>query len=909
MALTRCRRCGHDATATAGACPKCGETSPLGVAVTRTDPTGETDDTQLVSSADEPDDLLRSGDVVLERYRIEALLGVGGMGSVYRAEDLGLRQTVALKFLAASLAEDATYISMLKNEVRIARDVSHPNVCRVHDIGELGGRPFLSMEFIEGEDLKTLLRRAGRITGERADEIARQLCAGLYAAHQRGVIHRDLKPANVMIDDDGAVRITDFGIAARAGGDDEASAGTPAYMAPELFQGASASTKTDIYALGLVLHELYTGVPFHQGSSLTELVDRRSQPIHSLAVRIPGVDPEIERIVVSCLAPHPEERPTSAMAVLAALPGGDPLAEALRAGHTPSPELIAAVGGSSRIAPRTLGVLLAGIVVLVAAAFAVDGDVKLLRQLDLPMDVAVLEDRARAHITRFGESVKGMHHASGFELDRDRLDGVPADAGLDDWERRLSDRYLPIVTFLYRQNADAMCIDADNIRGRVTWEDPAPNRPGSILVRTDPAGRLIRYLRVPRSGGRGVAAPAPIEFDAVFEATGLDPMHFTSVPPDRVPSVFADELAAWEGRPDGPFGDVVRIEVATLKGRLVELAVDGTPPMTLAAMTPAMEEAPSAPSGWRYLARVALILGAFVLGWRSYVERRGDLHGAIRIGAAVFALVVLFTLLTGDSGGHWGGLLRLALKGMTHGAAVGLLLGLYYYAVEPFARQVWPQSIIGWERVLRGRLVDRRVGKDVLVGVLMGAFGGLVHEMRRWLPIVLGDPPGPPMLDHGSSLELLDGALPALGVFAEIVVDVAREAFKFFTSVVLLRLLLGRAVPSLLVAAVLWALAWSGGFRFGDAASVFQFFAVLALTAAFGLVLARVGFLALLTGFVVYGVLTNFPFHLDLDHWTISTSMLGFAIVSGLTLLGVAGALGPAAPAMAPRPRRDTTTR
>ncbi|HSD26887.1 MAG TPA: serine/threonine-protein kinase, partial [Vicinamibacteria bacterium] len=174
------------------------------------------------------------GTVLLERYRIVGLLGRGGMGEVYRADDLKLEQPVALKFLPRARAGSAADLARFRGEVRIARQIAHPNVCRVYDIGEADGHVFISMEYIDGEDLAAVLRRMGRPTPDKAVELARQICLGLAAAHEAGMLHRDLKPANVMIDGRGRARVTDFGLAGLA---DELAgggefAGTPAYMAP-----------------------------------------------------------------------------------------------------------------------------------------------------------------------------------------------------------------------------------------------------------------------------------------------------------------------------------------------------------------------------------------------------------------------------------------------------------------------------------------------------------------------------------------------------------------------------------------------------------------------------------------------------------------------------------------------------
>ena len=199
------------------------------------------------------------GAIVAGRYRLVSLLGRGGMGEVYRADDLTLDQPVALKFLPEGVAASDARLAQFHNELRVARQVSHKNVCRLYDLGDADGRRFLTMEYVDGEDLASSLRRFGRMPPDKAVQIARQLCAGVAAAHERGVLHRDLKPANVMLDGNGDVRITDFGIATAAADAGAEIAGTPQYMAPELLAGKPASIKSDIYALGLILFEVFTG--------------------------------------------------------------------------------------------------------------------------------------------------------------------------------------------------------------------------------------------------------------------------------------------------------------------------------------------------------------------------------------------------------------------------------------------------------------------------------------------------------------------------------------------------------------------------------------------------------------------------------------------------------------------------
>ena len=268
---------------------------------------------------------------------------------------------VALKFLTA-LWGDERARARLRNEVRLARQLAHPNVCRVYDIGEAHGELYLSMEFVDGEDLAALLKRIGRLPVDKGIEIARKLCAGLAAAHAKGVLHRDFKPANIMIDGRGEVRIMDFGLAATADQLDasEVRSGTPAYMAPEQLAGREATPQSDLYALGLVLYELFTGKPAFPAKDLQDLQrQRESHPSTTPSTLVPDLGPRVERAILRCLEPDPKLRPASALEVSATLPGGDPLAEALAAGETPSPEMVAAAGPTDGLQPRAALALLA----------------------------------------------------------------------------------------------------------------------------------------------------------------------------------------------------------------------------------------------------------------------------------------------------------------------------------------------------------------------------------------------------------------------------------------------------------------------------------------------------------------------------------------------------------------------
>src|SRR5437667_8394738 len=212
-----CPSCHKEIPANAASCPGCGFSFDDATQRLESESPPRKSQKQSATSFDSIDDArFVPGTMLAERYRIVGLVGKGGMGEVYRADDLKLGQPVALKFLPDRLLSDGASLARFHREVRVARQVSHKNVCRVYDIGELDGHHFISMEFIKGEELASLLRRIGRLPSDKAIEIARQVCAGLAAAHNRGVLHRDLKPANVMIDELGNARLSDFGIAAIA---------------------------------------------------------------------------------------------------------------------------------------------------------------------------------------------------------------------------------------------------------------------------------------------------------------------------------------------------------------------------------------------------------------------------------------------------------------------------------------------------------------------------------------------------------------------------------------------------------------------------------------------------------------------------------------------------------------------
>ena len=654
------------------------------------------------------------GSVIAQRYRISGLLGRGGMGEVYRADDLRLGQTVALKFLPADLGRDAIRLAQFHTEVRTARHVSHPNVCRVYDIGELDGEMFLTMEYVDGEDLSSLLRRIGRLPEDKAVDIARQICAGLAAAHERGVIHRDLKPANIMLDGAGKVRIMDFSLAS-IGRPAEIREGTPAYMAPEQLHGRNVTVRSDIYSLGLVLYELFTGRRVFDVKTMAELVDRHvSGTIVPPTDVVKTLDPAIERCLLRCLDEDPSRRPQSALAVSASLPGGDPLAAALAAGETPSPEMVAAAGGVSATISGAAGVgLLALACALLVAIGIVSDRAAVVARVPLDKPREVLVDRAEELRQRLGYTARPADATSGFQFDERYLTwAARRGAGATDW-RALSTGRPAAIRFWYRTSPAVLA--PYNPLSAVTPADPPPLTAGMSHIDLDMQGRLLLFEAVP---GPEEYAPgaASVDWTPLFEAAGLDRTRFSEVPGSVSPLGIGDEHKAWEetDASDARF----RIDASGLHGRPTRFALSGEWQRGDSDAT--VRPNPYART-FAVLFLAAIPIGAAVLAHRNLKTGRGDRRGAFRSWAFAFGVTALGWVVSPT---HVAGLQEVDRMFAVLGQVLFRTGQLYltYLALEPYVRRTWPTALITWSRVLSGRVRDPLVGRDLVAGTLVGLF-------------------------------------------------------------------------------------------------------------------------------------------------------------------------------------------
>jgi hypothetical protein len=802
------------------------------------------------------------GAIIADRYRVVALLGRGGMGEVYRAEDLRLSQVLAIKFLPEALSQDQAALARFHSEVRVARQVSHPNVCRVFDIGEAEGVPFLTMEYVDGEDLSGLIRRIGRLPQDKAIEVARQVCAGLAAAHERGVVHRDLKPANVMLDGTGKARITDFGLAAVAAQiqGSEVRAGTPAYMAPEQLAGKEVTFKSDIFSLGLLMFELLTGRRAYDAPTLAELIRTREEgTITNPSAIVKDLDPLVERVILRCLEKDPAKRPASALQVAAALPGGDPLAAALAAGETPSPEMVAAAGTTEGMQPRLAVACMLCVLALTAVCTHLGFRESGLRQISPRYSGEVLRHKASEIRTSLGYPAEPHDAKSGFEYDEDYLDylekkGTPESG----WARLLAENP-PMLQFWYRESPTNLVADGYAspalTPGVVTFSDPPRTFSGMINLRLDPKGRLLYFQAIPPEREEHPPTGTPLNWQPLFKAAGLNEADLKSARPEWNPLSSADERAAWDGTWPGT-NRPLHVEAAALHGLPVFFQLSG--PWTVPKRMPPPEEKGSQRLSTIIGTTITLLLiaAAIWLARRNYARGKGDRRGAWRI-AWVVLLLELALFLSSAHVKFAGNSIFLLAIAVSTGLLVSALMWTLYLALEPFVRSKWPQTIVSWSRILTGKLRDPLVGRDVLYGTILGLAWVLVLRISFLLNMHAGDRPQLPQI------EILEGVRAAFSMWLGKIFGAIVSVLVFFFALVFFRAL----VRNRWIAAALFIVLFATPkiLTANHPAIDAPAWILVYLIASFAVV--HFGLVVLAIAFFTADILLNLPFALDPSLW------------------------------------------
>ncbi|HET7840807.1 MAG TPA: serine/threonine-protein kinase, partial [Terriglobia bacterium] len=737
----------------------------------------------------------------------------------------------------------------------------------------------------------TLLKRIGRLPGAKALEIARQLCAGLGAAHERGVLHRDLKPANIMIDGQGRARITDFGLAIRSeeAATDGQIVGTPAYMAPEQLTGKGATAKSDIYALGLVFYEIFTGKKAFEASTVADLRRKHSEePPAAPSSYVTDVDPAVERVILRCLEKDPRQRPASALAVAAALPGGDPLAAALAAGETPSPELVAAAGETEGLRPALalacLGFVLAGL----ALACVLTPRVQLTGVAPLNNPPDFLAIKAREVTEKLGYTAPPVDRAYGFFEDNDYLRYIADHDKTKSRWNALSAVTPPAIVFWYRQSpryfeASDFVPEFAGLGGVVTRNDPPALISGMVLAELDAQGRLHRFEAVPPQVEESKApAPAP-DWGALFSAAGLDITAFGPAEPKWAPAGWGDARGAWEGtipaRPDMP----LRVEAAAFRGRPIyfQLIWPWTRPTRMQEFTPTLQDRITEAIGLVLLG--AVVLAGLLLARRNLRLGRGDRRGAFRLALLVFTIIYLAWALMANHVAETYELFLLFM-GASGSLFIAALIWLLYIALEPYVRRRWPQALVSWSRLLAGQFRDPLVGRHVLIGVVLGMALNLWVTLGRFAVNWLGRFPRQP-----GEVELA----PLLGprwTVAHLLLGFPAallQALAYFAVFFILRMLLRKEWIAGVVFVGLFALPLAASDNpITDTARVAVFYAV---TLA---VLTRFGMLPMVIGYISQGILITWPLTYHPSAWYAGATYFALALTLALSVYGFHTSLG-----------------
>jgi serine/threonine-protein kinase len=878
---TQCPACHKEITGAVSECPACG--ASIDDAATRVFDTPQSAQSvrsgRSTSASYDSIDNARfvPGTILADRYRIVGLLGKGGMGEVYRADDLKLSQPVALKFLPDHLKSDGAALARFHREVRVARQVSHRNVCRVYDIGEAEGHLFLSMEFIKGEELSSLLRRIGRLPADKAIQIARQLCAGLAAAHDNDVLHRDLKPANVMIDENGNVRVTDFGLAglAKEFGADEAIAGTPAYMSPEQLAGKELSVTSDIYSLGLVLYELFTGKKAFDAPTLNELIKLRrldTTPAQPTSI-VKDLDPVVQRVIERCMQKDPSLRPTSALQVAAALPGGDPIAAALAAGETPSPEMVAAAPKEGVLKPAIAAALLLTVLAGLALSCWLTKYTAVYRMTPLDVPPEVLRARARDTIKKMGYTSQPLDSADGVVLKEEYLRYIAArDQSPARWNKLRTEGPGP-YRFWYRQSPRYF----DTIEN-INVDKPALDVSGMTAVYLDMEGRLHWFIGVPPQRDPPAAAAATPDWSVPFREADLDLKNFQPVASTWVPLHAYDARAAWDGTDPAHPENKVHVEAAAFRGKLTyfETVYPWDPP--------SRQEQSEESGGSRALTFLLIaifliaLIGSALLARKNVRLGRGDRRGAVRIAFFFLAIRMLVWLFGEHHNGLPGREFSLFFLHLSDAVFTAFFLWLLYVALEPYVRRRWPHWIISWTRLLAGGYRDPLVGRDILIGAGFGV--GIM------LLTILVDA-SPPLLGRPVQLHIHPG-VTNLGVhlfFEKFAVQVTAGLFQPFFALFLLLLFVIVLRRERLALLALWLIITAFNTLVTQKPLAMMPLASLAAL-LFVLVLYRYGLLATIAALFVAHLLIFYPMTTELTAWYATDFVIALAVCLALAAYG-----------------------
>ncbi len=657
-------------------------------------------------------------------------------------------------------------------------------------------------------------------------------------------------------------------------------------MSPEQLAGKEVSVRSDIYALGIVLYELFTGKRVFEAKSLAELTRMHldQEPVRPTAI-VPDLAPAIERVILRCLEKNPGARPQSALSVAAALPGGDPLAAALEAGETPSPEMVAAAGGEGVLRPAVAGAALLFVVLGLFLAVAMTMDTQINHLVPLEKTPPALEDRSREILGELGIDASPADIAFGLVSDADYIQHVAAtDPSLDRWNR--FERRPPAVRFWYRQSPRILMSTSSS--GRVSPTNPPLRISGMAGVFLDMQGRLDElYIVTPQleDVSDGLQTQPP-NWSPLLDRAELEEAELTPVEPKWTPPFFVNERVAWEGvYPDAPEVPI-RVEAAAYRGRPVYFRIfhEWTRPERVERIQYSAERNTA-----NLIAATLMFttLGiALLLARRNLRLGRGDRRGAFSLAVYTFSAMMMAWVLQADHVADFVGEFSLFMRAAGNALFISSILWALYIALEPYVRRRWPDTLISWTRFLGGGFRDPLVGQHILYGCVAGVAFLTVVLFGVRLTIWMGHPPGTPDV---SQLEIIlgTGQVAASALLQQI--ESIAISLGFLLLLLLFRVLLRKEVLAGL------ALALVLGIQLTLGAELNVYIALPLFTVAWALpvyVSIRFGLLALTSCVFTLALFINHPMTWDFGHWTGSSSAILLLVILGIAFFGFRVSLG-----------------
>ncbi len=826
-----------------------------------------------------PADTLTAGTIVAERYRIVSLLGRGGMGEVYRADDLELEQTVALKFLPARLKTQLAAWEALRNEVRLARQITHTHVVRIHDLTITDEQILISMEYVAGEDLSTLLKRVGRLPREKLLSVARELAEGLAAAHRVGILHRDLKPSNIMLDGQGHVRILDFGIASVTSDAQQTQrpAGTPGYIAPELLAGQPPSPQSDLYAYGLVVYAAATGAT--DATPTLPATGALSLPPEALEEE---TDDELQLIVAQCLQADPRARPASSEEIVARLARRDPLTEALAAGRVPSPEVVAAAHAIKLPRWQVHGLLAAGLLLLMLVLGMADRTLFLPR-CGLVKSPAVLAETSRRMLGQLGHVTEDEPQLSGIVLDDEAYDYLRASSEPQQmWDDVHTGRW-PMAFYWFRSGDPRLPRGAP--LGEPIQDRLPPLGPDAAAVRLDGHGRLLTYATNLESTAELPPGGQQVDWDLLFALAQVKREAFVEQIDARGSLAGGDSFVTWRGPHPADEREVLVIHGAKLDERVVLFDLRqpweraGSPLAEHPANHWAVQVVAIRTSVW-----IATFLGGLWLAWLHTARGDGDTKGARRLALFVGFLVAFEWLVGAQHTFDIAEELTAVFAQLMFVIFAAATAGVLYLSVEPIARRYWPRTLTGWTRMLQGRWRDQIVGKEVLLGAVVGLVWVVLVQLDTLIPVWCGWLPARLKLPE-LGFDLADYF--AIEYKVQVIVRAAIAALGSGLLWMFTLLLFQMRVKNVWISMTLFVIATTLVFttpsRLDSAVPGLTLAIVFACVA---LLATRVGLLSLVTARFVMVACLNSPLTLDGRAWFATTGWATTGAIGAVLLLG-----------------------